>query len=61
MPVALIIEIIQAILALAPQVPEVISLGQSAIDIAKSGSVTPEQEAEARSQLAAVRALIDAV
>lgn len=60
MPVALIIEIIQAILALAPQVPEVINLGRSAIDIAEAGSVTPEQEAEARSQLAAVRALIDA-
>jgi hypothetical protein len=60
MPIALIVEMIQAILALAPSIPEVIALGESAIGIVQTGSVTPDQEASIRSQLDAVKALIDA-
>jgi hypothetical protein len=60
MPIALIVEMIQAILALAPSIPEVIALGESAIGIVQTGSVTPEQEASIRAQLDAVKALIDA-
>jgi hypothetical protein len=60
MPIALIVEMIQAILALAPSIPEVVALGESAIGIVQTGSVTPDQEASIRSQLDAVKALIDA-
>jgi hypothetical protein len=60
MPTALIIEIINAIVALAPQVPEVIALGQSAVSILSAGAVTPEEEASIRAQLDAVKGLIDA-
>lgn len=60
MPIDLIIEMIQAILALAPSVPAVIALGESAIGIIRTGTVTPEQEQSIRAQLDAVKALIDA-
>jgi hypothetical protein len=60
MPTALIVEMIQAILALAPQVPEVIALGQSAVNIVKAGTVSPADEAAIRTQLDQVKALIDA-
>jgi len=60
MPIALIVEIIQAIAALAPQVPEVVSLAESAIGIVQTGTVTPDQEALIRSQLDAIKAQIDA-
>lgn len=60
MPVALLVEIIQAILVLAPQIPEVVALGESAVSIIKAGSVTPEQEIAIRAQLDAVKAAIDA-
>ena len=60
MPVALIVEIIQAMIALAPSVPEIVALGQSAVAIAQAGTVTPEQEAAIRAQLDAVKAAIDA-
>jgi hypothetical protein len=60
MPIALILEIIQALGALAPQIPEVISLVSSVTGIVQTGSVTPAQEATIRSQLDAVKALIDA-
>jgi hypothetical protein len=60
MPIALIVEIIQAILALAPQVPEVLALGESVVGIIQAGAVTPEQEAAIRTQLDQVKALIDA-
>jgi hypothetical protein len=59
-PIALILEIIQALVALAPQVTEVLTLGQSAVSILEAGTVTPEQEAAIRAQLDAVKALIDA-
>jgi len=58
MPIALIVEIIQAIAALAPQVPEVVSLAESAIGIVQTGTVTPDQEALIRSQLDAIKAQI---
>ena len=60
MPIALILEIIQALGALAPQIPEVISLVSSVAGIVQTGLVTPAQEATIRSQLDAVKALIDA-
>lgn len=60
MPVALLIEVIQAIAALAPQIPEVISLVESSTDILNTGTVTAEQEASIRAQLDAVKAQIDA-
>lgn len=60
MPTKLILEIVQAIAALAPQVPEVLALVASATAIAQSGTVTAEQEASIRAQLDAVKELIDA-
>lgn len=60
MPVALIVEILQAIIALAPQIPEILELGSSAVSIMRTGTVTPEQEAGIRAQLDAVKAKIDA-
>jgi hypothetical protein len=60
MPIALILEIIQALAALAPQIPEVVSLVQSASAAISTGTVTAEQEAAIRAQLDAVKALIDA-
>jgi hypothetical protein len=59
MPVALLIEILNGILTLAPQIPEVVSLAQNALAIVKTGSVTAEQEASIRAQLDAVKAQID--
>lgn len=58
MPVALIVEIINAIMALAPEVPAVISLGKSVVGIVQTGSVTPEEEAAIRADLDAVKAQI---
>lgn len=60
MPTALVIEIINAILGLAPQIPGVLALGKSAIGIISSGTVTPEEEVSIRAQLDQVKALIDA-
>jgi hypothetical protein len=60
MPIALILEIIQALVSLAPQIPEVIALGESAVGIVQSGAVTPAEEASIRAQLDAVKAVIDA-
>jgi hypothetical protein len=60
MPVALIIAIVQAMAALAPQLPEVITLAESATRILNAGTVSAEDEAAIRAQLDAVRALIDA-
>lgn len=60
MPTALLIEIINALLSLAPQIPAVVALGQSVADIVKTGTLTPAQEASIRTQLDAVKALIDA-
>ena len=60
MPIALILEIIQALAAFAPQIPEVIGLVESATGILQTGTVTAEQEAAIRTQLDAVKAQIDA-
>ena len=60
MPIALIIQIIEALAALAPQLPEAVTLVQQGISILNAGSVTPEQEAAARAALDAVRAKVDA-
>lgn len=57
--VALILEIIQAIAALAPQIPEVASLVQSVTNIVQTGTVSPQDEAAIRAQLDDVKALID--
>jgi hypothetical protein len=59
MPVALILEIIEAIASLAPQVPDVVSLVESAKSIIVSGTCTPDQEAAIRDQLDAVKSIID--
>jgi hypothetical protein len=60
MPIALIIEIIQALASLAPQIPEVVALVDSATSIVSSGAVTPAQEASARAALDAMKVAIDA-
>jgi hypothetical protein len=60
MPAELLIAIIQAIVALAPQIPQVLSLGESAVRIASTGTVTLEEEGIIRAQLDAVKLLIDA-
>ena len=60
MPIALLIEIIQAMAALAPEVPAVLELGASAVALLQTGTVTPQQEASIRAQLDAVKAAIDA-
>jgi hypothetical protein len=59
MPIALVVEIINALIAAAPQLPEVIALGEAAIGIVQTGVVTPEQEASIRTQLDQVKALVD--
>jgi hypothetical protein len=59
MPV-LVAEILQVIIALAADLPQVVGLAQSAMQIAQSGTVTPEQEAAIRAQLDAIKAQIDA-
>jgi hypothetical protein len=51
---------IQAIIALAPDIPEVLEIGASMVNIMKTGTVTVEQEAAIRAQLDAVKAKIDA-
>lgn len=60
MPLALILEILQTIQALSVTIPQVSALAQSGVDIATSGTITAEQEAEIRAQLDAVKAEIDA-
>lgn len=60
MPIALIIEILQGIMALAPEIPGIFNLAKSGVDIAQAGDVTPEQEAEVRAQLDEVKRQIDA-
>ncbi len=57
---SLLVEILQTIVALAPQIPDVIALAESALGIIRTGIVTPEQEADIRAQLDAVKAQIDA-
>jgi hypothetical protein len=59
MPLALILEILQAISALTSDLPEVIALVESATGIIKSGVVTDSQEATIRAQLDAAKAAID--
>lgn len=56
---SLLIEILSTIMTLTPQVPQVIALGQTAIDLIKKGSVTPEEEAAIRSDLDIVKTQID--
>ena len=53
-------EIISAIAALAPQMPEIEALVKTATEVATTGVVTPEIEAQVRAQLDAVRAAVDA-
>jgi hypothetical protein len=60
MPTALVIEIINALLGVAPQIPGVLALGKSAIGIIASGTVTPDEEVSIRAQLDQVKSLIDA-
>ena len=60
MPVALIIEIVSALAAFAPEVPAVAGLVENASTILKTGTVTSEQEAAIRDQLDTIKAAIDA-
>jgi hypothetical protein len=60
MPVALLVEIIQALIVLAPQIPEVVALGESAVSILQAGTVSPDQEAAIRAQLDAIKGQSDA-
>lgn len=57
MPIALLIELIQAFATLAPALA---AAGQEAVQILQSGTATPDQETTIRSQLDAVKAQIDA-
>lgn len=59
MSTALLVEAIQALLVLLPQVPEVIALGESVVRIATSGFVSAEEEASIRAQMDAVKTAID--
>jgi len=59
MPLALILELLEAMVALAKDLPDVIALGQSAMSILQSGVVTDSQEATIRAQLDAAKAAID--
>lgn len=56
---AIIIEVIQALMAAIPQIPSLVSAAEDAIGIAQTGSVTPEQEAAIRAKLDAVKQQID--
>lgn len=56
---AIVIEVIQALMAVVPQIPGLISAAEDAIGIAQSGSVTPEQEAAIRAKLDDVKNQID--
>lgn len=60
MPTALILEIIAALAALAPQIPEVAALVQSVEGIVQTGTVSIADELAIRGQLDAVKGLIDA-
>ncbi len=60
MPIAVLLEIIQGLAAVAPEIPSVVSLVETALDIGRTGTVTPAQEASIRADLDAVRAQIDA-
>ena len=57
---AIVAEILQVIIALGSQLPEIVSMAESALGIVKTGTVTPEQEAAIRAQLDAMKAKIDA-
>lgn len=57
---AIVITVIEALLAAAPQVPSLITAAEQAIGILRTGSVTPEQEAAIRQALDQVKAEIDA-
>lgn len=59
MAIALLIEILQAVAALADGAPQIIALTESAVAILKLGTVTAAQEAEIRARLDEVRAAID--
>lgn len=59
MPIDLMREIIQALAALAPQIPSVMMLTKAAVSILETGSVTPAEEAAIRDQLDQVKRLID--
>jgi hypothetical protein len=60
MPLALILEILQAIAALSANLPQVIALVDSATKIISSGVVTDAEESAVRAQLDAVKLQIDA-
>lgn len=60
MPAALIAEILQVIIGLASDLPQVVALAQTGVQIAQAGTVTAEQEASVRAQLDAIKAQIDA-
>jgi hypothetical protein len=56
----ILLAIISALAALAPQIPEIVTLVQTAADIASTGVATPEQEAQVRALLDQMHAAIDA-
>jgi hypothetical protein len=59
-PLPLILEILQVLLTIGSQAPEVISLITTATAIAQKGFATADEEAQVRAQLDSVKALIDA-
>lgn len=59
-PIDLVTEIMNGIATLAAGIPAVVSLTDSAVNILKTGAVTPEQKTAIRAQLDSVKAQIDA-
>lgn len=57
--VDVLIEALQLLTLAAGAAPEIQTLGETAIALANSSSITPEQEAAARADMDAVRLLID--
>lgn len=57
---AIVVEILNTIMTLAPQIPEIVALSESAVTILQAGTVSPEVEEAIRAQLDAVKAQIDA-
>lgn len=56
---AIVIEVLEALMAAIPQIPNLVSAAEDAIGIARTGSVTPEQEAAIRAKLDAIKQQVD--
>jgi len=59
MPAAIAVEVLEALAALAPQLPEISTLVESTKSVLESGTITDAQAAAIRDQLDAVHTAID--